>query len=242
MADFPRVKGILFDYGGTLVAGESPSEVLNKGLATLGISTTMDECDRMERIVRSYWDEHYSAGQRGQRWNSSIERDCNRAALAALQVTDEPDLLSDRLEKTRGGYEGLTLFDDVRGTLESLKSAGMKLAVVSQTLQTSDVLEDRLDHFGIGSYFDSVVTSESAGFDKPDPRLFRYAGDALGIMPEALCHVGDVYELDVLGARGANMFPVLIDRKGRLLHEDVLTVSTLNLLPGYIQKAMQKGM
>lgn len=237
MSDFPQVEGMLFDYGGTLVAGESPGEVLDKGLACLGISTTREQCARMEKIVRAYWEEHYSTARRGSRWNAEIEVDCNRAALEAMHIAAEPGELSKRLSLTRQGYQGLTLFDDVADTLQKLKSTGLKLAVVSQTLQTSAVLEDRLSHFLISSYFDTVVTSESAGYDKPDPRLFEYAGKALGIRAESLCHVGDVYELDVLGARGARMFPVLVDRQGMHEHEDVLTVPTLSLLPRYIEES-----
>lgn len=239
MPDFPVVGGMLFDYGGTLVAGESPGEVLNRGLEGLGISTTHDQCNRMEELVRAYWEDHYSAARRGSRWSTEIEVDCNRAALEAMRITDEPGILSLRLSEARQGYAGLTLYDDVKETLEKLKSRGLMLAVVSQTLHTSEGLKERLEHFGIGSYFDEVVTSESAGYDKPDPRLFEYAADALGIKAEGLCHVGDVYELDVLGARKAKMFPVLIDRRGTHLHEDVLTVPTLSLLPGYVEYSLR---
>jgi hypothetical protein len=48
-----------------------------------------------------------------------------------------------------------------------------------------------------------VVDSALFGAEKPDPAIFRAALDALGVDPGEALYVGDLYEVDVLGARAA---------------------------------------
>jgi len=41
------------------------------------------------------------------------------------------------------------------------------------------------------------------GVDKPNPRIFQLAAEALGVDLAQIVHVGDAWEADVLGARAA---------------------------------------
>jgi FMN phosphatase YigB (HAD superfamily) len=67
-----------------------------------------------------------------------------------------------------------------------------------------------LESAGLGEHFEVVVDSKLAGVEKPDPRIFRAALDRLGIEPAAALYVGDVYEVDVVGARAAGLDAALI--------------------------------
>ncbi len=49
----------------------------------------------------------------------------------------------------------------------------------------------------------------------------------VGIPPERLMHVGDIYEKDVEGARAAGMTPVLLDRDGRFRNSHVVRIEGL---------------
>ncbi len=228
------LKGILFDYGGTLVAGESPAEIFTNNLARLGLRISEEESNRLERLVRLYWKEHYSSMPRGRRWDREIEAECNRYALSTISGISRPGEVAEEIGRRWDDFSDLRTFDDVVEALDVLHSSGYRMGVVSQTLQTSEELAAKLEHFGIRHHFTCVVTSESTGFDKPDPKLFRFASNAIGIEAQRLCHVGDAYEYDVLGARNASMVPLLIDRNGRSTHADVLTLSSLLQLPGVI--------
>ena len=64
------------------------------------------------------------------------------------------------------------------------------------------LLEDRGRHDGI-SYEDLI--------DLPDPRFFRLALDRVGASAATTIHVGDLYHVDVVGARAAGIRPVLLD-------------------------------
>jgi len=54
-----------------------------------------------------------------------------------------------------------------------------------------------------------VVSSCEVGARKPDPEIFRQSAAVLGFRPEEILHVGDRWDLDVLGARAAGMAPGL---------------------------------
>jgi len=56
------------------------------------------------------------------------------------------------------------------------------------------------------------VDSAEVRIEKPDPRIFSVAVEALGLEPAACAYVGDIYDIDVVGARAAGLRPILIGR------------------------------
>jgi putative hydrolase of the HAD superfamily len=56
-----------------------------------------------------------------------------------------------------------------------------------------------------------VVDSHVVGIEKPDPRIFTIALDALGIDATDAVYVGDTVFFDVEGARAAGLLPVHVD-------------------------------
>ena len=69
---------------------------------------------------------------------------------------------------------------------------------------------EALEAAGLRAYFDVVVDSALVGVEKPDPAIFRAALDVLGVPPEEALYVGDLYEVDVLGANAAGIPAVLL--------------------------------
>lgn len=84
---------------------------------------------------------------------------------------------------------------------------------------------------GIQQYFSVIISSESAGYDKPDKRLYLKAAEMAGYSPGEIMHVGDTYELDVVGARSAGVRAVLIDRSGKSPSHDCETIKSLSTVP-----------
>ena len=62
--------------------------------------------------------------------------------------------------------------------------------------------------------FDTVVTSEQAGAIKPDPAIFHYLTERLGLQPEQVLYVGDNPVPDVLGPRQAGLRVAWVNRTG----------------------------
>jgi putative hydrolase of the HAD superfamily len=96
--------------------------------------------------------------------------------------------------------------------LERLKSQGFKLAVVSNA--DGNVERDAKD-FGLAPFFDTIVDSHVVGVAKPDPRIFHIALERLGVTPKEARFAGDIYSIDMVGARAAGIEGALIDQHDR---------------------------
>ena len=103
------------------------------------------------------------------------------------------------------------------GALDALRSLGLRLAVVSNSNGTVARILEALD---LARRVDAVVDSAVVGFEKPDPRIFRHAADLLGVEPDEAVHVGDLYSVDVLGARAAGVRAILLDPFGAWAVDD----------------------
>ena len=96
---------------------------------------------------------------------------------------------------------------DAHDALARLRRAGLKLGVVSNS---DGRVEEALEAAGLLVYFDVVVDSGVAGVEKPDPAIFLAALEALDVRPAEALHVGDLYEVDVIGANAAGIPAVLL--------------------------------
>ncbi len=86
--------------------------------------------------------------------------------------------------------------------LTSLKSAGYRLGVVSNTPSLFQVF-DILDEYGIRHFFDGVTVSSIVGYRKPLKRIFEIALYQMNVKPENCAYVGDTVARDILGAQRA---------------------------------------
>jgi putative hydrolase of the HAD superfamily len=57
----------------------------------------------------------------------------------------------------------------------------------------------------------AIVDSQVIGIEKPDPRPFLIALDALGVSPSNCVHIGNSVHSDVVGAQGVGMNVVHVD-------------------------------
>lgn len=73
----------------------------------------------------------------------------------------------------------------------------------------------KMSSSGLDGFFELVVTSETTGHKKPDPRIFHYAMDKLNTKPEACLMIGDNPASDILGAQRANIDQVFFNPDGK---------------------------
>ena len=101
--------------------------------------------------------------------------------------------------------------------LAALSDRGLRLVVVSNANGRLKHLFDRVD---LTKWFDHVLDSHEWGVEKPDPRLFQLALEQSRADASRTVHVGDLYHVDVMGARRAGLREgVLFDMAG--LYDDV---------------------
>lgn len=108
--------------------------------------------------------------------------------------------------------------------LDRLRAAGFRLGVISNS---DGRAEEGLVAAGLRDRFELVVDSQLVGFEKPDPRIFTWALERMGLSPDEALYVGDLYEVDVVGARRAGMEAILLDDAGNHRGRDVRTAANV---------------
>ena len=81
--------------------------------------------------------------------------------------------------------------DRLPGCRFVLRELGKRYRLGVVTNGIDRVQRSRLAASGLAPLFETVVTSQSCGFAKPDPRILHVALDALGIPPRHALYVGD---------------------------------------------------
>jgi len=122
--------------------------------------------------------------------------------------------------------------DEVGPALGRFREAGLRLVVVSNANGT---LRAHLDRLGLAPLVDAVFDSHDEGVEKPDPRFFAIALERGGARPETTMHVGDLYRVDVMGARAAGLRAVLLDAADLYPEADCLRVRSLLALADRIE-------
>jgi putative hydrolase of the HAD superfamily len=116
---------------------------------------------------------------------------------------------------------------DVPGALSRFQAAGLRVVVVSNS---NGRLRDLLRRLGLLEFFALVVDSFEEGLEKPDPRLFERALERAGARRESTLHVGDFFEIDVVGARAAGLQAALLDVAGLYPTHDCPRFASLGAL------------
>ncbi len=110
-------------------------------------------------------------------------------------------LLALDLEQTywRTFLSHAALFAGVKDFLDDLRLAGIPTAVVTDL--TAQIQFRKIVYFGLDQYFDYIVTSEEAGFDKPHRAPFTLAVEKMRPKGDCIWMIGDNPHNDILGAR-----------------------------------------
>ncbi len=82
--------------------------------------------------------------------------------------------------------------------LERAKMAGLDVCIVTDL--TAQIQHRKWLKLDLGRYARFIVTSEEAGYEKPQPAIFNLALKKLGMKPEEVIMIGDSLSKDVEGA------------------------------------------
>jgi putative hydrolase of the HAD superfamily len=197
----PTLRAVLFDAGNTLLFLDYGRMAQAVG-AALGLPLTgealaahaAEAAQAMERV----------AGNDGERAAVYLEALFRSSGVPAGRMPEVGDCL-ERLHRER--HLWCSVHERTHESLSRLRAAGLRLGIVSNS---DGRVEQALAASGLRAYFDVVIDSSLVGVEKPDPAIFRAALDALGIGPEEALYVGDLYEVDVVGARAAGIEAVLL--------------------------------
>lgn len=91
------------------------------------------------------------------------------------------------------------LFDGVMELLDDIRLLGIPTAIVTDL--TAQIQFRKVVYFGLDHYFDYIVTSEEAGFDKPHEAPFQIALQKMRPRGDCIWMIGDNPINDIKGAR-----------------------------------------
>jgi putative hydrolase of the HAD superfamily len=91
------------------------------------------------------------------------------------------------------------LFDDAKESLDDLRLLGIPTAIVTDL--TAQIQFRKVVYFGLDHYFNFIVTSEEAGFDKPHEAPFQIALEKMQPKGDCIWMIGDSPINDIRGAK-----------------------------------------
>tara|TARA_Y100001960_G_scaffold141837_1_gene150095 strand:- start:2653 stop:3381 length:729 start_codon:yes stop_codon:yes gene_type:complete len=109
-------------------------------------------------------------------------------------------------------YSKRKLYPEVVYVLNSLKSIGVRMGVVSNTTNPRFMKENEMQAAGLKPYFEFAIYSSDTPYRKPHPSIFELAIKNLNMKPKEILFVGDNISLDVIGAKNVGMKSAWINR------------------------------
>ncbi|MFC2021895.1 HAD family hydrolase [Chloroflexota bacterium] len=235
------IKAVFFDWFNTLARYEPPREELqSQALQEFGIHISPQEIIPGLMIAdRGYFEENavFPIRKRSPEEQAKIWTRYQRTILteSGVNVSKEPDILVKIMKRVRELSQGMSfiLFDDVLSTLKTLKEQNFTLGLLTNLDRDMNPI---CREMGMETYISFVVTSREVGVDKPNPPIFLAALQRAGVSASEAVHVGDQYKLDVIGARGVGITPILIDRYNLYSEvNDCPRIHSLTELTEYLQ-------
>jgi putative hydrolase of the HAD superfamily len=92
-----------------------------------------------------------------------------------------------------------TLFDDVKELLDDFRLLGIPTAIVTDL--TAQIQFRKVVYFSLDRYFNYIVTSEEAGFDKPHEAPFQIALEKMQPKGNCIWMIGDNPINDIRGGK-----------------------------------------
>ena len=153
----------------------------------------------------------YPLGKRSKEETVELYTEYHGIVLKEAGIEASWELITGILKKWLKADYKMILFDDVAPTLTQLKERGLILGLISNVDRDITPLYQGL---GLVDWLTVTVTSQEVGFNKPAPQIFRAALRKAKLRPIEAIYVGDQQQIDVVGANGAGMLGILIDRSG----------------------------
>jgi putative hydrolase of the HAD superfamily len=213
---YSHIKAIFFDAGFTLIHPQPVPSHVAEIAAQHGISADVERMSEArqhgevffrtrlsadadiwasDEKVRKFWDGYYTMLLEHGADNLPAEK----VALALEAIYE--------LYDTHLGWQ---LYPEVLTTLDALKRRGYTIGIISDW--GSSLAHRIMAPLGVADHCDFIIASAAVGMSKPNAPLFNLALGRTEVNPEQAIMIGDNYLSDVLGARGAGIEGVLIDR------------------------------
>ena len=207
------IKAVFFDLYNTLVHYEPPQEELEaKALQELGVDVSPEVLRRPIVVADEFIYNEIARrplSDRSTEEKMALYAQYQGILLREAGIEYDQKIIPSLLGAMMKSSMDLVLFDDVAPAMTDLKSKGVILGLISNVEQD---MTETITRLGLPSWLEVVVTSQDTGAGKPRPEIFQEALRRAGVQPPEAIYIGDQYQVDIVGASGAGMKGILIDR------------------------------
>lgn len=236
-AALENVKGIIFDYGGTLDSGgDHWSGVIYDAWCKAGIAVGVPQF--REAYV-------YAERELAKVRHILPQHDFHDLLLVKMRlelqhVSEEGLFPPAQVEEKAAEVAGIC-YDAAAAHVEKAKPVLAALHKHFPMVLVSNFygnVETVLKDFGVDGYFKKIVESAVVGVRKPDLEIFRIGVRDLGLPANEVLVIGDSYRKDILPAREAGCQTLWLKGKGWTADEDAQTdpciIPSLDVIPGLL--------
>lgn len=219
MANINHIKGIIFDYGGTIDSrGVHWSEIIWDGYCAAGVA-----------VDKESFRECYVYAERELAKVRHILPHHNFYDLLLIKMRIELGYLAEQGKISADEVEAMALavaeycYNEARQCIEEARPVLEKLSEKYPMVLVSNFygnVESVLEDFDVRRYFGAIIESAVVGVRKPDPKIFALGVEALGMDAKDVLVVGDSYRKDIVPAESLGCQVLWIKGKGWTADED----------------------
>ncbi len=226
-----RITTVLFDLDGTL-RHHVPNgfDLFLEYAAGLDIHINSDARLRIGQWTHKYWanseclvnDKKAFNSENGEFWQNYAKRQFEAFGIDTERALAMAPAAQKFMEKNFRPED--VIYDEVYETLQTLKDNHYCLGLVTNRSQPID---EYMDEKELTPYFDFYFHAGEIDAWKPNLKIFQHALNLAKADASQAIYIGDNYYADVLGARNANIMPVLLDKDGVFPEADCLVIHNI---------------
>jgi putative hydrolase of the HAD superfamily len=216
----PLPRAILFDLDDTILSFGRRSlvieEIAERTPELFAPLTPRAAAEAVEARFKAFWSDQ----ERHKAWRPRLAEarrmlvaeafdDLNAAGALGL-TREQAHEFADQFHTYREAEA--TLFPGALETIDALKAAGVRLALV--TNGQAEPQRGKVERFDLARRLDHVQIEGEHGFGKPEERAYRHAMQALGVEPHETWMVGDNLEWEVAAPQALGIFAIWHDHLG----------------------------
>lgn len=197
------IKAVLFDLDNTLYDFNSAHKHALRTLAEYGQSRF--DVDPRRFLLT------YKEADRQLKAELPLVAACHNRLLIAqrmLELLDLPSIVTplELYEIYWGAFlRVIKPYPGAMEVLDHLHGQGIRTGICTD--MTAHIQHRKIAALGMSAFLDAMVSSEEAGVEKPNPKIFHDCLRKLKVNPNEALFIGDSFERDVCGAHAAGLIP-----------------------------------
>jgi putative hydrolase of the HAD superfamily len=218
-----NIQHVFFDLDHTLWDFEKNSDLtFQKVFQSNNINTDLDTFLQIYKPINfNYWKLY----REEKVTKSELRYGRLKKSFDAINYTisdDLIDIIADQYIECLADFN--YLFDGTFEILDYLKEK-YQLHIITngfEEVQNKKMITSKIHH-----YFNQIITSESVGVKKPNPKVFEFALSAANTNATTSIMIGDNYEADILGALNIGLDAICFNYHKENLDDNIKQVNNL---------------